>query len=419
MPLTRAPKPAPTRPPHEEEDGGYDLADGDLSQLNSLLPSAEQIAAAEREAPPVLPMAAPAAKPLEYRRAPKEERTPRGDCSRVDRGRGDRIDPNTGELYDPMRDWIAPGILLAAGFAGIGLYLMMMGLGRARFVTGPMMGAAISIVFGIVLVVMLVKTLVLIVAAVPLAAYCDINVGLLRTAILKLASTILVGDTVLLWLPVAMRAAGMISKLNEGGLGIWIINGCVLAVVYHLCFWYVFRLLVTDFTFAALMAMFAQICDFFIWLATVAIIFSIIASRPQPQNISAIRAPITIAPGTPLIVQPGQTGPTAFDDLISRRIKLNQMIEGYTWCRMRRADDSTKKLVSDMYAAGADKVYMDGIAMFALLPGNPAKRAGCLDVAHAYRVAHGMLDDSPIKLTYQYAVIDLMGARLGGLHQRN
>jgi hypothetical protein len=182
VPISRAPAPAAPIPPApiaapaattiEEGDGSYDLAHGDLSHLSALIPTAEQIAAAERETPPTLPLSAINAAPLEYHRSAPSERV----------RRSGRVDADTGELNDPVRDWIVPAILLTVGLLGFAYFLMDITHGRL-----PMLGLAVSVLTGIVLVTTLVKTAVMIWAAVPLATYCDVNVGLLRTAILKLA----------------------------------------------------------------------------------------------------------------------------------------------------------------------------------------------------------------------------------------
>jgi len=154
----------------------------------------------------------------------------------------------------------------------------------------------------------------------------------------------------------------------------------------------------------------------------IALIESIVASHAQPTaaNVPARLAPITIAPATPMTVQPGQNSPTVMDQLISQDIKRNSfgMQEGYAWCQSRAADDADKKLVSDLYGAGADKVYVNGfILYYAVLPGDPAKRTACLSVAQAFRSNNGMPDNSA--LNYQYAVINLLGERMKGMHHGN
>jgi hypothetical protein len=343
---------------------------------------------------------------LEYQRPAKTTRTPRSE----------RVDPLTGELSDPFRDYMTPAILLVAGFAGIAVFMMQ------KMGTGPLVGFAISIAFGIMLAVTLVKTAVLTLAAVPLATYCDVSIGLLRTAILKLAGTIFFGDIAILWLIVAMQSAGMISKRNDGGPEVWLIYVVVLAVVYHICFWYMFRLSAADIKFASLMSFVSRLCNFFMTLIVIALVESLAASHPKPTAspyIPARLAPVTISPGTSLTVQPGQTGPTVMDQLISQEISRNSfhIQEGYAWCRTGAADDADKRLVSDMYGAGATKVYMNGFTMYTLLPGDPAKRTACMNVASAFRIANGIHDNS--SMNYQYAVINLLGERLKGLHHKN
>ncbi|MGD0465027.1 MAG: hypothetical protein ABSB74_21295 [Tepidisphaeraceae bacterium] len=394
----------PLHPPQAEpvEDDLYALAE---------LSSDAKSAVIDR-APIVIPTAAvalAAPEALEYQRPAITARTPRSD----------RVDPLTGELYDPFRDYIAPAILLAAGFAGIAVYIIQ------KMGTGPLVGFAISIAFAIMLAVTLFKTAVLTLAAVPLAAYCDVNVGLLRTAIFKFAGTILFGDIAILWLIAAMQSAGMISKKYDGGPAVWLVYLVVLAVVYHICFWYLFRLSGADIKFAGLMSLVSRLCNFFMTLIVIALIMSLAASHARPTAspyVSAIRAPPMITPGTPLTVQPGQTGPTALDELISQRIRQNpfRIQEGYAWCRTGAADDADKKLVSDMYGAGADKVYVDGFTLYALLPDNPAKRSACLNVAHVFRKDNGIPDTAATNnLNYQYVVIGLLGERLKRLHHGN
>jgi hypothetical protein len=195
-----------------------------------------------------------------------------------------------------------------------------------------------------------------------------------------------------------------------------------LSVVYYACFLYVFRLAWTDFSFAALMGLVSRLYDFFVWLILAALIMSIAANRAGPVAnpfVPAIRAPIAIAPSTPMVVQPGQNTATVMDELISQQIKRNEMIEGYTWCRTGAADDAIKKLVSDMYHAGAVKVYMDGFTLVAQLPDDPAKRSDSLKVAQTFRQDHGMPDHSASSLSYRYVVINLLGERLGSMKNRH
>jgi hypothetical protein len=393
----------PLHPPQQDEPAD------DLYALAEL--SSDAKTAVVDPTPILLPaatIAQAASAPLEYHRSEKATRTPRSE----------RVDPNTGEFYDPFRDYISPAILLAASLVGLALYMMQ------KMGNGPLVGLAISIAFGFMLVVTLIKTVVLTFAAFPLATFCDVSVGLLRTAVLKIAATILFGDIAILWIIVAMRSAGMIGKKDDGGPEVWLVNVVILTLIYHLCFWYMFRLSAADAKFAALMAFVSRLCNFFMTLIIIALAESIIASHAHPsssQYIPAIRTPLTISPGTPLTVQPGQTGPTAMDELISQQIRQNpfRIQEGYAWCRTGAADDADKKLVSDLYGAGADKVYINGFTMYALLPSDPAKRTACLDVAHAFRHDHAIPDSATTNsLNYQYVVINLLGERLQSLHNK-
>jgi hypothetical protein len=114
-----------------------------------------------------------------------------------------------------------------------------------------------------------------------------------------------------------------------------------------------------------------------------------------------------------------QGQPTAMDDLISQEIRQNpyHFQEGYAWCREGGASDADKKLISDFYQAGADKVMVEGFTVYALLPGDKTKRAACLDVAHAFRKEHQMPDGPDAdSLNYQYCVINILGASLQRHH---
>jgi hypothetical protein len=370
-------------------------------------PGDKVAAAAQREAPRVR-AATPGAESLEYRRAAKPAEAPRPD----------RVDPYTGELTtDPFRDYIAPAILLAMGFASIILYAIR------EVGTGPIIRLAIPAALGVTLAVTIVKTLVLILAAVPLAALCDVNVGLLRTAIFKFAATSFFGDVAILWLIVAMQSAGMIPKKNDGGAEAWLIYLVVLALIYFICFGYLFRLSAGDIKFASLMALVSRLCNFFLALIAIAVMGSLAADRAQQAaaNVAAIRSQPTTSPGAPLPVQLGQPGATALDDMISHRIATNQshIQEGNAWCRTGAADDADKKLISDMYGAGAVKIYMDGFTMYAQLPGDSAKRKACLEVASAFRRDNGITGGTAANLNYQYVVIDLFGERLKGWHRHD
>jgi hypothetical protein len=396
----------------DDDRDEYDLADGDISQLDSLLPSAEAIAAAEREVPaflaaPAVAAAAPVG--LEYHRDLKKGRAPREE----------RIDPNTGELVDPFRDFIAPAILLAVGLAGAAAYI----LGSTHMRSGAAVGLALSIVAIVMLGVTFIKTAVMILIAFPMCGYCDVGVGLLRTAILKLAGTILFGDVCISWSVELMRWGGLIGPKDSGGLSIWFVHVWVLAVIFQLCFMYLFRLAWVDFKFALLMSFFSRLSEFLLSIVLVCVLASLAARHAPPPSsapfVPARMAPITIAPTTPMTVQPGQNTPTVMDQLISQDIKRSSfgIQEGYAWCRTGAADDADKKLVSDLYGAGADKVYVHGFTLYAVLPGDPAKRAACLGVASAFRSAYGLPDNS--QLNYQYAVINLLGERLKSLHHGN
>jgi len=368
--------------------------------------SAARKAAAVAVASPRVPaVEQPPPDPLENRRDTKTATAPRSN----------RTEPPT--LADPFRDYIAPAILLALGLAGIGLYAMR------KMGTGPIGTLPIPIALAVLLGLTIVKTVALILASVPLAALCKVKLGLMRTAILKLAGTIFFGDAAILWLVVAMPYAGTISKKVAAGPQAWLIHGVALAVIYFLCFGYLFGSWLAAIGFSALMALVSRLCNFLFLPTVIALIESLPPGAVQPaavaQNIPAIRSAPTTEPQTAMTVQPSQPGATALDEVISRRINTSQfhVQEGYAWCQTSAADDADKKLISQMYGAGAVKVYMDGFTMYAQLPSEPTKRNACLSVAQAFRNDNGIADKTAMNsLNYQYCVIDLFGERLKGWH---
>jgi hypothetical protein len=395
-PPVKPPPPAPPPQEAEEDQGEYDMADG-MSNLDSLLPTPEAIAAAEREAPPPLPAEPVAAEPIEYQRQRKKPKKPRAE----------QYDPETGELSDPVRDYIVPAVLLAASLFGLGLFVTQ------RLGAGPLAQLAISVMFAFLLGLTLVRTLILTCIAIPLATYCDIGLGLLRSAILKIAATLLFSGVAIMLMDAALRVAGVTGRFGGGPVE-WLANIFGQVVLFYLCFWYMFRLSGGGIGFAVLMSIASWITDFLLAIAFVALIFSLVVSHipPPMASLPASQAPVFIAPGTPMTAQPGQNSATMMDAVISQQIHLNRMTEGYAWCRLGSADDADKKLISDMYNSGAVKVYVGGLAtMYAQLPTDPGKRQACLDVAHAFRKKYGLPDDASVNsLNYQYIVIDLMGS---------
>jgi hypothetical protein len=408
--------PIPAEPIPADDEGKYDVADDDISQLGALIPTAEAIAAAEREAPPIPAVqieteaTTEAAEPLAYHRTDKAPKT----------SRSGRINADTGELHDPLREYIVPTILLAAGLAGIAIAVVL-NLG-----TGIVAGFAITAAFIIMLALTLFRTVVVLFAAIPIAAYCDVYVGLLRTAVLKFAAIILFGDVAIMWAVQGLVAVGYVSQKDSGGFGMWIVSWLILTFIYQACVIYLFRIPAVDFKFAFLMSLVAKLANWILLIIIVALITSISLNHPKPtaspylsaRQQAAVNMANTIQ-SAPMTVQAGQNSPTAMDQMISAQIKANpgRIVEGYTWCRSGLADDTAKKLISDMYNAGANKVYVSGFIMYAELPDNPQKRAACLAVAHQFRLQNGITNDSAaVSLNYQYAVVDMLGERLKKMH---
>jgi hypothetical protein len=335
-----------------------------------------------------------------------------------------------------MRDFIVPAIYLASA---IGLLVMSI---MQRASNSVVAAVVASVLVGVVLGVTLVKTLVLVLASFPLATYCDVGLGLLRTAILKLAGVILLTDTVFVLLDeYRERAAG--ATRYHFDYESWFIYVLIQVVIYHFSFWYLFRIPLGNMRFAWMMALVSRLFNIVMAVVLVGIIAGLAGAaavragngNPQAvfmaQNVPAIRQPlpqVTLLPpamplapavssNSPAATQPGQavsltpTAPTSLDTLISQRIKISKygVMEGYDWAR-GNSDQEAKKLISQMYGAGAAKVYVDGFRCYVLLPNNDdAKRAACLDVSHSHRKETGQ-GDTPADMTnnYQYILLNLL-----------
>ena len=99
----------------------------------------------------------------------------------------------------------------------------------------------------------------------------------------------------LTWFVVVLQVAGVISRKSDGGIEIWFLNIFVLTLLYHLCFWYMFRLSAADFKFALLMSIVSRICNFFLMIILLGLVFSLIAGHAQPTASQIIQTPNTRA----------------------------------------------------------------------------------------------------------------------------
>jgi hypothetical protein len=408
-----APKPPP--PPIEtvnqaEGDPTYDLA--------GLIPSDEALAAASREfVVPAIALPAPPADVLDYQHAPTGART----------RKIPRIDPNTGELSDPMREFIVPLIFFSLGCLLLAAYIFR-ALG-----TGPMAELVFGVAVVVLMVMVLIKTGAMIAAAFPLAIYCDVNLGLLRTAVLKFIAVSILAETILLWVDYLLISNGMGSR-KVGIPYSWLLYTVLLAFIFQPCFWYVFRIPAIDLKFAALMALVSRLCNFFLLLVLVGVAVSYAANHAPPtvpgtngatyQSIPASRIPPPMFnspspnPG-PLASSQSSNGPTPVDTQISWLIHTprSPVMEGYAWLRLGEKSDESRKVISQMYDAGAMKVYVGGLIMFVQLPDDPGVRAACLEVSRTYRRDVG-LGDTPADMSrnYQYIVLNLAFAEFPHKH---
>jgi hypothetical protein len=135
------------------------------------------------------------------------------------------------------------------------------------------------------------------------------------------------------------------------------------------------------------------------------------------QNASAFQPGPSYPVGPLAAVHPSQFPSGLSDDMISQAIKEHpfNLLEGFAWCRTAMADDAGKKLVNDLYAAGADKVYVSGFTLYAQLPDDSVKHAACMKIVDDFRTAAGMPNDVDSR-NHEYAVVDMLPERLSKMH---
>jgi len=330
-----------------------------------------------------------------------------------------QADDSSVDSSDLLHDVYLPLAVFLVGFAAILVWTATIHPSRHEAFKLEVMSA-------INCVMVFIKTVVISLLIWYIAKNNGGSLGNPITLVLKIAALIIFLDAAETWIQELLKATGAITPAGKGPLGV---IGCSLLVSF------VIAVLVSHFVYGldgGAAKIFGRVIAIGNWAMNWMFIFLLgvlvtsithVAAQaraalaaplpPAPNYVPAIQTPLTISPGTPLTVQSGQAGPTVMDQLISQEIKQNpfRIQEGYVWCRSGMADDAAKKLISDMYGAGADKVYMGGSTMYALLPNDPAKRSACLNVASAFRTSNG-IPENAAKLNYQYVVIDLMAERL-------
>jgi hypothetical protein len=285
-------------------------------------------------------------------------------------------------------------------------------------------------------ITLFIKTVVLTLVILAIAKSSGGSLGNPVTLVLKIAALIIFLDAAETWIRELLKYTGAIDAAGKGPIAT---IGCSLlvSVIIAICVSrFVYRLDGDAArVFGRVMAWGNWAMNWaFVFLLTIfatAVVHAAARARAvtiqptiQPPPASATQIPSTPTATTPPLspAQTAQDAPTPLDGLISQHIKQNpfRILEGYAWCRTGAADDAAKKVISDFYAAGAEKVYVDGFNLYAQLPDDPAKRSACLDVAHAFRYQYNGPDDATANnLNHQYAALDLLTERLSKLHHRN
>jgi hypothetical protein len=334
-------------------------------------------------------------------------------------------DESSIDSADLLHEVYLPLAVLLAGFVAILVWTAVIHPSRHEAFSLAFMSAFNCIT-------LFIKTVAISLLIWYIAKRNDGSLGNPITLVLKIASLIIFLDAAETWIREILKATGAITPAGKGPLAV---IGCSLLVSF------VIAVLISQFVYrleGPAAKIFGRVIAVGNWAMNWIFIFLLgilatslthaaararAAAAAPPQNfLPAIQTSPTISSGTPLTVQQGQTAPTAMDEQISQEIKQNpfRFQEGYAWCRSGAADDADKKLINDMYVAGADKVYMGGFTMYAQLPADPAKREACLDVAHEFRTGNGIPDDAATNsLNSQYVVINLLGEQLKRLHHGN
>jgi hypothetical protein len=375
---------------------------GDDSDSYDFAPAAPTGAARERRAagvvvtPAAASMPSPTGAALDYQRVPKSQRTSDGGSIASDEG-----------MTDPPRDLYVPVAFLIGGFLLLVLYAMAE-MRAPRF--------ALMFLLPVAGVAMVVKTAVICGLALMASPSMGMSLGLLRTAVLKIAGMIIFTDAGLLWFHTMMVAGGVVRE----GYVIPFVYIAATAIVLTGMAWYLFNLDTEDAAKLGIpMAVFSQVSNYLMMTLLVALLSALVSAMraaPRPP-VAPAAVPAPASPAGASATSPPTTGPSAaavaaanqaaaaiaptlLDREVMRDISTGLLIvEAHDWQRTRfQKDPSADALIERMYRVGAPRVYIDRrgagsikpVVAFVELPATDDGQVACLAEYQAYLSEHAL-----------------------------
>jgi hypothetical protein len=316
-------------------------------------------------------------------------------------------------LADPVRDIYVPVGLLVVGFLGALVWVI------AQTNWGAPGLILVSVVTA---VTTLVKTIAVVVLAFALAPALGISFGTYGSAILKFVAIIVFIDSARLWLEVIMQSTGALPASGRGAHGSTLVDLLFTFALAAVALYFLFGIDDSESrSFIGAMAFAIVFLDLVLAVVAHAAVHAVVtAARPRPAAapapaVAPVKPPTVAAtkPATPLVI------PTAADQEITRRVRDRSAIvmEGREWRDKFLADNRSRRLVEQMYGAGARKVYVDVLAggsrqtpkMYVELPLDPAAARQCVEASQEYlrAVAPGQAPPTSSPATRQYLVVEL------------
>ncbi len=285
----------------------------------------------------------------------------------------------------PTRDLYAPIALYGAAFLGLAAWAIVEqdSHGVVLFLLATCALAAI-------------KAAVLVVMAFAVASKVDISFGTLPSAALKFGALTVSVDTARLWLKVFLKSVGAISATGKPGFGVHTLDWLCMLLLMGAGFYYLFEL---AFDQARPLIRLMLVAMLFIDALAILGKRALTAAPPRAPvaTPTAPAAPVKPAAPAPIVPVAPATPPapvivqTEADREIDRRITSGVGIQdARQWARYRK--DASRKLIDDLYAAGAARVLVDlgSERLIAELPAAPRERAACLQLVQAYRQSAGI-----------------------------
>jgi hypothetical protein len=260
-----------------------------------------------------------------------------------------------------------------------------------------------------------IKTALLCVLALVFAPAMGVSFGLLRTAVLKIAAVIIFTDAALLWLHSIMVASGAIRPGHVFGPGSVTVYIGTAALLIMCAAWYLFDIDAEDAAkFAAPTAIISQLSNFVLLILLAAVLSAVVGpihrrSPPAPTALGTpasitvpTTAPVAAANATPTTaaLAGAAIAPTPADRAVMQdAIGGILLVEARDWKRMRMGKDpDADALVERMYAAGAQRVYIDRrgstggrpTRAYVELPSDPDAQQRCRDEYQAYLQQTGL-----------------------------